>query len=169
MSNSLCWKCANCTSTEKCEFVNNINKYYRKNKNKFTKTGKVELLKDLQNYYINGTKTDNNGNIIFCPNFKDDELDHRSEAIKLKEYAKSLNICYSEELFKKLRVLDKFNEQMQKLSEKEKQAKQKKFVDSIILKNQKRLQQSLKRSILAKERAKKLKELKNNGKHSKNN
>lgn len=142
MSNSLCWKCANCTSTEKCEFVNNINKYYRKNKNKFTKTGKVELIKDLKKYYIKGTKTDNNGNILFCPKFTTDNLDHRSktqirqEEKTLKRKEKLNKSTKLQSIGRRKYILNNITDKTPKLTQEEIQARQLKFLQNISLKKE---------------------------------
>ena len=105
---SLCWKCANCTSIETCEFVRNINKFYYTHKYKM-----IIKRKDLPNFYIKGTKADSKGNIIFCLKFVSDNLDHRTKKEKIEDLAKSLGYSRSNDLYKKIEILDKhFQKQM---------------------------------------------------------
>lgn len=123
---TLCWKCANCTSVDKCEFVKNIDKYYRTNKNKFTKTGKIELIKDLQKYYIKGTKIDGKGNIVFCPCFVSDGLNYLTEFQQLKTFVgDGVLIRHGKKLF------DVLSEYISNLTEEEKQNKYKNFIDKV--------------------------------------
>ena len=130
---TLCWRCKNCCSVNNCKFVYNINEYYKDTSNIVDKNGCVKLVSDLTNYFIPGTKTDNQGNILFCPKFEEDGLNHKSE--HQQELASYGRIIRDLDKFKKL--LDNYSETMSKMSQEEKQARQKAFYQKVLDKKKK--------------------------------
>ena len=111
---SLCWKCANCTSIEKCEFVRKINLFYYTHKYK-----QIIKRKDLPKYYVKGTRADAKGNIIFCPCFVSDNLDHRTKGEKMKDFINQAGYTKATVFYKKLEILNKHLQRQMLQKEKE--------------------------------------------------
>lgn len=126
---TLCWRCKNCCSVNDCEFVYKINKYYKNTFNIVDKNGCIKLIHDLTKYYIPGTKTDNQGNILFCPKFEEDGFNHKSELRQEFELSGLKNFRY---FSKSKKLLDDFSEEMLNMSQEEKEARQKAFYQKSI-------------------------------------
>ena len=101
----LCWKCENATDCKKCPFVARLTKFYIRQK------GQDVIIKDLSRYYIKGTKIDNKGNIISCPLFVPDNLDHRTKTEKLNDFANENNLSVNGVFIQKYEVLNKFKKE----------------------------------------------------------
>lgn len=127
MSKHLCWTCENCTSAKKCKFVARIDLYYKRHRT----IEEMPYIKDISKYYIDGTKTDKQGNITYCPRYIKDNLDHRAKSTKLKDLAKENNISYSSDLITAYNKLLEFEERISLITDKEKQRRQREFVKQV--------------------------------------
>ena len=127
MSKHLCWTCENCTSAKKCKFVARIDLYYKRHR----AIEEMPYIKDITKYYIDGTKTDKNGNITYCPCYIKDNLDHRAKSSKLKDLAKSNNLSYCTNLLTAYNKLLEFEERISLITDEEKQRRQKEFVKQV--------------------------------------
>lgn len=132
---TLCWRCKNCCSINDCEFVYKINKYYRSISSIVDENGNVKLIRDLTKYYIPGTKTDTQGNILFCPKFEEDGLNHKSESYQKFELSGRKNFqCYLE----REKLLDNYFEVMSKMTQEEKEARQEAFYQKVLKEREKK-------------------------------